>query len=186
MNDEEKLEKLEKIDELNLNFSVEELKTVPELNFHSYIQIAEHLGKKIEEKYGIPKIVPLIQSAHESRNGNSGLARNHCNLFGIVATDSWKSKGGAIALMQTWEVIKGKRIDLHREFRAYHDWFESFEDWARIITTLSVYKKAYEFFKQNSIREGITEMAKVYATDPAYARKLLEVYGLVEKHLEIK
>jgi flagellar protein FlgJ len=122
----------------------------------------------------------MIQSAHESACGNSGLARNHNNLFGIVATDSWKKRGGMIAEMPTWEEIKGNRVEMKREFRAYATWRDSFFDWSRLITTVGVYKKAYELLKDKAtVPAGIEEMAKVYATDSKYARKLLDLYHQV-------
>ena len=141
------------------------------------------MGGEIENGSGILRMVPIVQSAHESRNGNSGLARNHGNLFGIVATESWKKAGKPIAEMPTWEVIKGNRVDLKREFRAYSSWRESFLDWEKIITTLSIYKKAHELMKdQATVTDGIAEMGKIYATDPSYARKLLELYNQVRSN----
>lgn len=172
------------IDETELDFTPTELVTIPHLNLLSYATLTDHLGFEIERLYKIPKLVPIAQSAHESRYGNSDLARKHCNLFGIVATDSWKAKGNPIALMPTWEEIKGKRVDTSREFRAYSSWKLSFMDWASIITGLSIYKKAYHLFQENRIVEGITEMAKIYATDSAYARKLIDVYSALDSKID--
>lgn len=164
-----------------MTYTLDEIKALPELHLLPYIKIVEPLGQEIQDKYGIVKLVPMIQSAHESRNGNSGLARNHCNLFGIVATDSWKKSGNAVASMPTWEVIGGKQVDMDREFRSYKSWRDSFFDWARIITTLKVYKKAWDFIKNpETIPDGINSMALVYATDPSYARKLLDLYAQVK------
>ena len=163
------------------NLTIADLRTLPELNFSTYSYIVKELADDIEKKTGILSIIPIIQSAHESRNGNSGLARNHGNLFGIVATDSWKSKGKQIALMPTWESINGHRVDMKREFRAYGSWRESFDDWAGLITGLSIYKNSYKLLKQkDTLREGIREMGIIYATDPAYAKKLLAMYDLVK------
>jgi flagellum-specific peptidoglycan hydrolase FlgJ len=168
------------VDETKMDFTAEELKTIPELNLKSFITLVEHLGRDIESRSGIPYMVPIIQAAHESRYGNSGLARNHGNLFGITATKSWTDKGRPIALLPTWEFINGKRVEMKREFRAYRTWRESFEDWSDIITRLSVYKNALALFKDNRVRDGIEAMAGVYATDPAYARKLVDLYSTIE------
>lgn len=162
------------------NYSTEYVSKFPHLNLSTYLKIVEPLAEDIEKTTGILRWVPMVQSAHESACGNSGLARNHCNLFGIVATDSWKKNGGAVAALPTWEEIKGKRVDMVREFRAYKNWRDSFYDWARLITTLGVYKKAWELMKDKAtVPAGIESMALVYATDSKYARKLLDIYHQV-------
>ena len=92
-----------------------------------------------------------------------------------------EKNGGLIALMPTWEEINGKRVDMSREFREYKTWRDSFYDWARLITTLNVYKKAWELMKDRAtVPQGIEEMGKVYATDSKYARKLLDIYHQVQ------
>lgn len=160
-----------------LRYTPEELKSVPELNLKGYITTVYALAKEVETQTGIHAIVPIIQSAHESRNGNSGLSRNHCNLFGVTATDSWKKAGRPVANLPTWEVIGGKRVDLSREFREYPNWRESFQDWAKIITTLSIYKPAYALLKdRNTLRAGIRVLGKIYATDDEYSKKLLALF----------
>ena len=167
-------------DETKMDFTAEELALIPELNTLSYRTLVEHIAKDMEAKTGIYYIVPIIQSAHESRFGNSGLARKYCNLFGITATESWKSKGRPICFLPTFEYIKGKRVEMKREFRAYASWRESFEDWADLITRLNVYKTAYALLKDKStVREGIREMAKSYASDPAYAKSLITLFDMV-------
>lgn len=161
-------------------FTAAEVKLLPQMNLATYLKLVEPLGQEIEAKTGILRWVPMVQSAHESASGNSGLARNHCNLFGIVATDSWRKSGGAIAALPTWEEIKGKRVDMTREFRQYNTWRDSFFDWSRLITTLGVYKKAFELLKDPAtVPAGIEAMAAVYATDSKYARKLLDIYHQV-------
>lgn len=165
---------------LKTEFTREELQTVPELNLKTYTYLVEDIARQVEKDTGIYYLVPIVQSAHESRNGNSGLCRKDGNLFGIVATDSWKRQGGPIGLWPTWEIINGKRVNTSREFRHYHSWLESFQDWAHIISTLSVYKPAFSLLKDRStVREGMKEMGKIYATDPNYAKKLLEIYDAV-------
>ena len=45
-------------------------------------------------RYGIPASVTLAQGILESSNGQSRLARNENNHFGIKATPSWIAGGG--------------------------------------------------------------------------------------------
>ena len=49
-------------------------------------------------RYGIPASVTLAQGILESSNGQSQLARNENNHFGIKATQSWIAGGGKYGL----------------------------------------------------------------------------------------
>lgn len=49
-------------------------------------------------RYGIPASVTLAQGILESSNGQSQLAQNENNHFGIKATPSWIDEGGRYAL----------------------------------------------------------------------------------------
>lgn len=49
-------------------------------------------------RYGIPASVTLAQGIIESSNGQSQLARNENNHFGIKATQSWIAGGGKYGL----------------------------------------------------------------------------------------
>lgn len=160
-------------------FTPEDLNALPKLDIIQYAHTVRHLAKDIENHFEIPYIVPIVQSAHESANGNSGLARNHCNLFGITATKSWTDRGKPVANLPTFEYIEGKRVELKREFRKYPDWHASFVDWAVLISTLNVYKEAYAFFRDGDVPAGIAAMAKAYATDPHYARALASKYHVM-------
>ena len=50
------------------------------------------------KRYGIPASVILAQGILESSNGQSQLAQNENNHFGIKATSSWLNSGGKYAL----------------------------------------------------------------------------------------
>ena len=188
-------------------FTHKERLNMPELSFKAYIQLVEPLAKEIEEQTGIIHILPLIQSAHESRAGNSNLAKEYGNLFGFKVTESWRKNGKPIANLPTWEVVttndpdkykdytpsliekyteQGKKffklkIVLKQEFRIYDTWRDSLFDWGRLISTVKVYSEAYKKLKnKDTIRDGIREMAAVYATDPNYALALITLYEKVE------
>ncbi len=169
------------------NYTPEDLKALPELDIKGYVTTVLPLAQEIETETGIYHIIPIVQSSHESRQGNSGLARNHCNLFGIVATDHWKQKNGAICSMPTFEYINGNRIDTTREFRAYPSWMDSFKDWVSLMTGLSIYRNAYEFMKQGAsgVRDAIDAYAPIYATDPQYAKSLTDMYQAVTQVLGV-
>ena len=56
-------------------------------------QYAEYAMEQMR-RYGIPASVTLAQGILESSNGQSRLARNENNHFGIKATSSWIAEGG--------------------------------------------------------------------------------------------
>ena len=65
------------------------------------IQYAEQYAEIAMEqmrKYGIPASVTLGQGILESSNGQSQLALNENNHFGIKATSNWIEQGGRYGL----------------------------------------------------------------------------------------
>lgn len=59
-----------------------------------YIDQYEELAKDQMRRYGIPASVTLAQGILESASGQSQLAKNENNHFGIKATGSWiKARG---------------------------------------------------------------------------------------------
>lgn len=190
-------------------YTMTERLNMPELSFLAYSKLVEPLAKEVEEETGILHVVPLIQSAHESRSGNSGLSKEYGNLFGFKATPGWKANGNPVADLPTWEVvntthpeqykdmapvlvekfihpISGKefqklKITIKQEFRVYPTWRESFFDWGRLISTVKLYSEAYKLLKRKeTVRDGIRTMAYTYATDPNYARSLIALYDKMD------
>ena len=60
-----------------------------------YIERYKEIAMEQMRRYGIPASVILAQGILESANGQSQLARNENNHFGIKATPSWLAAGGA-------------------------------------------------------------------------------------------
>ena len=60
-----------------------------------YIERYKEIAMEQMHRYGIPASVILAQGILESANGQSQLARNENNHFGIKATPSWLAAGGA-------------------------------------------------------------------------------------------
>ncbi len=187
-------------------YTLAERQAMPDLSFMAYCDLVKPLAKEIQESTGILHHIPMIQSAHESRNGNSGLSKEYGNLFGFKATKSWKANGKPVANLPTWEVVRtdnpeqykdysptliekyndgGKeiyklKIVLKQEFRIYHTWRDSFFDWGRLISTVPAYKAAYPLLaKKETVRDGLKSMAIIYATDHNYAKSMLSLYERV-------
>ena len=92
-------------------FTLSERDNMPELSFKAFIQLVEPLCKEVEDHTGIDHVLPMVQAAHESKAGNSKLAKEYGNLFGFKASKSWKDNKKPVARMPTWEVITTKDKD---------------------------------------------------------------------------
>ena len=64
----------------------------------NYIDEYKELAMENMRRYGIPASVTLAQGILESANGQSQLARNENNHFGIKASQSWINAGGKYGL----------------------------------------------------------------------------------------
>jgi flagellar protein FlgJ len=142
------------------------------------------ISAQIEKEFGIKPIITITQSAHESNWGRSKLTEIANNLFGFTG-ESWERQGLPVIRMETTEYVNGKKVIVKRPFRQYKSWYNSCQDWAKIISTLSRYKKAYEYAKKNNI-EGFAIAVKEggYATDPKYDTKLIALSKVV-KEIEV-
>lgn len=121
------------------------------------------------------KILPsasISQAILESNWGRSKLAKEANNLFGIKGDYKGKS-----VTVTTKEWDGSKMIDIDAGFRKYPSWNESIEDHGTFFTSTDWRKNNYK----NVIGEtNYKDMAKAlsgagYATDPAYADKLINI-----------
>lgn len=63
-----------------------------------YVEQYKEYAMEQMRRYGIPASITLAQGILESSNGQSQLARNENNHFGIKATSSWIANGGKYGL----------------------------------------------------------------------------------------
>lgn len=63
-----------------------------------YVEQYKEYAMEQMRRYGIPASVTLAQGILESSNGQSQLARNENNHFGIKASSSWLASGGKYGL----------------------------------------------------------------------------------------
>lgn len=93
---------------------------------NAFLNKAAKQAVKAAKKYGTYPSVMIAQAIVESGWGQSGLAVNANNLFGMKADDSW---GGATYSAKTREEDKnGKSYYITAKFRKYNSFEESFED----------------------------------------------------------
>ena len=120
---------------------------------------------------GIPASFTIAQAALESSWGESQLATQGFNLFGVKADPSWK---GNVLYLPTREFIKGQWVTVTAAWRKYPGWLESINDHAKFFAVNPRYrlamtgKRTGEDFARQIALAG-------YATDPRYADKLAAV-----------
>jgi flagellum-specific peptidoglycan hydrolase FlgJ len=124
---------------------------------------------------GIPASVSIAQAILESFWGSSRLSREHNNYFGIKAKERPGSAG--VTWFNVWEVIGGANVTQRQPFRAYKTMGDSFVDHGRFFH--QNWRYAAALAARADPRQFAREINRAgYATDPAYAHKLI---GLMDR-----
>jgi LysM repeat protein len=119
---------------------------------------------------GIPASVTIAQAILETYWGTSFLAREANNYFGIKAHRRGGTEG--VVWIDAWEVENGKNVVRQEPFRKYSSVTDSLVDHGRFFHENSRYARALE--AKDDAREFARRInAAGYATDPAYASKLI-------------
>lgn len=132
-----------------------------------YIQQYAAIAQEEMRCYKIPASITLAQGLLESQLGQGVLAKKSNNHFGIKCKRDWK----------------GKKVyhddDAPGEcFRAYEDPKESYRDHSLFLAERERYASLFRF-KKTDYKAWAKGLKKAgYATDPAYADKLI---GLIER-----
>ncbi|PXW93709.1 flagellar protein FlgJ [Sphaerotilus hippei] len=134
-----------------------------------------------EASSGIPAKFMLAQAAHETGWGRREIkgqdGTNSNNLFGIKAGAGWN---GPTVTVTTTEYINGQAQKVQARFRAYSSPEESFQDYARMISSSPRYAKVMESTGDaQGFARGLQRAG--YATDPEYAQKLGRVMQTTER-----
>jgi len=133
----------------------------------AYIARFKNIAIEEMNQYGIPASIKLAQALLESANGNSTLARNANNHFGIKCTSNWQGR----------TVLKSDdRPD--DCFRVYSNPEESFRDHSEFLLRKR-YAALFELNKDDYIgwARGLKQAG--YATNPRYAELLI---SLIERY----
>ncbi len=92
------------------------------------------------------------------------------NLFGIKATGNWK---GPSVERSTIEYVNGVAVKTVDKFRVYASYSESFRDYANLLKDNARYSGVIGQGDAKGFAQGLQRGG--YATDPAYADKLVSV-----------
>lgn len=118
---------------------------------------------------GFPAGITVAQAALESNWGQSQMARDAHNYFGIKAYGQH-----ARAAYPTFEHINGHDLRISADFARYDSMEDCFADRDRLVATAPCYAEA------RACRADPAAFARAlavhWATDPHYVEKLLRVY----------
>ncbi|MGM0639476.1 MAG: flagellar assembly peptidoglycan hydrolase FlgJ [Pseudomonadota bacterium] len=142
----------------------------------AFVDKLEGPARAASRQTGVPTELILAQAALETGWGRHEIAtadgRNSHNLFGIKAGSRWQ---GSTTEVATHEYLNGQRTRVNDTFRVYGSFEESFTDYARLISDNPRYAGVVTAGSAEQAARSL--QAGGYATDPAYADKLIAVMG---------
>ena len=129
-----------------------------------YIEKYAPLAVEQQTLYGIPASITLAQGLLESANGNSRLAREANNHFGIKCGSSWDG-----------ESIRHDDDAAQECFRAYSSPEESYIDHSLILLERRWYRPLFDLnpMDYKAWAHGLKKAG--YATNPHYATLLIKI-----------
>ena len=140
------------------------------ITVEEYIETYKDIAMREMKEHKIPASITLAQGILESGAGNSALAREAKNHFGIKCHKGWEGK--------TYTMDDDEKDECFRQYKSAE---ESFRDHSLFLTGRSRYA---DLFKLNIMDyEGWAKGLKAagYATNPKYAQLLIDrikLYGL--------
>lgn len=142
--------------------------TAQRITTEEYIQTYKDIAMEEMRTHGIPASITLAQGLLESGSGNSALARDAKNHFGIKCHTGWQG--------QSYIMDDDERNEC---FRRYSQVEESFRDHSEFLRSRSRYAGLFELDIMDY--EGWANGLKAagYATNPAYATSLI---GIIDRN----
>ena len=133
-----------------------------ETAYNSYIEKYASVAVSEMHRSGIPASITLAQGLLESSAGNSPLAVEGNNHFGIKCHRTW-----------TGRTISHDDDELNECFRAYDSALESFRDHSDYLRYYDRYKSLFNNKAGDYQAWAYGLKAAGYATDPSYPQKLI-------------
>ena len=127
----------------------------------------------VQRQYGIPASVTIAQAIDESGWGQSRLATEDNNLFGIKGTGP---AGSDMLPTQVYE--NGQLVSVISPFRVYKSSAESIADHGLLLATSERYKQAMA--DRQSPDVFANDLTGIYATDPGYGANLITIMRLYD------
>ncbi|MGD8107187.1 flagellar assembly peptidoglycan hydrolase FlgJ [Pantoea sp. FN0302] len=137
---------------------------------------------EVSRQTGIPHQLILAQAALESGWGNKEIPRENgqpsYNLFGIKATPGWK---GETTEITTTEYINGVAKKVKAAFRVYHSYTDALHDYSKLLINNSRYQNVTLAKTPEQAAQALQDGG--YATDPQYAKKLIDIIQQIKSNL---
>ena len=129
-----------------------------------YIEKYKNDAIKDMQKMGVPASITIAQGLYESESGNSNLAREANNHFGIKCHDDW-----------TGDTFHKDDDEKNECFRKYNTVLESFDDHSAFLRNRGRYAFLFDLdiTDYKAWSNGLKKAG--YATNPDYARKLIKL-----------
>jgi flagellar protein FlgJ len=141
----------------------------------AFVQQLWESAQAASAELGIPAEALLAQAALETGWGNHVMPRTNGgsshNLFGIKADQRWQ--GGQVK-RETLEYESGVAVRRRERFRTYDSFEQSFQDYVAFVKSSPRYAEALSNAADPDAYFRALQDAG-YATDPAYADKILRV-----------
>lgn len=133
-------------------------------------------AEKAAKQLGVDANILLSQAALETGWGKSVIktddGNSSHNLFNIKADKSWQGAQTQVATLEFREGVAKKEM---AGFRSYDSYQQSFDDYVNFIKTNPRYKTAIKMADKPERYMHELQQAG-YATDPAYADKVMKIY----------
>ncbi len=150
---------------------------------HPFIARLLRPAQAAAQQSGVHPHLILAQAALESGWGKREIpaadgAPSH-NLFGIKASGDWQGKTTEIT---TTEYIDGVKRSVKAAFRVYDSYEHALADYAKLLSKNPRYQRVVQ---SASAEQGAQALqAGGYATDPAYAKKLITIIQKVKGDIQ--
>jgi hypothetical protein len=154
-----------------LNYDLRRTAEIPGQQQQTFLDAAAEAALASSHRTGVPASVTVAQAILESDWGRSTLARSAGNYFGMKAIGGLGNDG--VVWLPTAEYTpEGERYEMLSAFRAYKSLTDSMVDHDLLLRNAARYAPAMEV--AHDPRQFAHMLAKGgYATDPAYADKLI-------------
>lgn len=154
---------------------VKALAIVDDAGQQAFLDAIAPAAREAGRRLGVAPQLVAAQAALESGWGQRPLRSadggDSHNLFGIKAGSAWR---GAVAEARTTEFEDGVAVQRNERFRSYPDQASAFRDFTRLLLDNPRYRGALDSGDDaRAYAQGL--MAGGYATDPAYADKLVRL-----------
>lgn len=135
-------------------------------------QLVPH-AQELQQGYGILPSIILGQAILESNWGQSQLASQYHNLFGIKASGNQPKVS-----LETKEYVNEQWVTIQGEFKVYQSWEESLDDHTMLFVNGTNWDPHLyaEVLTATDYRQAAQALQTAgYATDPDYASKIINV-----------